>query len=320
MALIKYLVPYEVTVEASDLKSGKLISNIFYMRTQVQTAGAPQLYGSGLTGTVDATTLSALIVAWTGPAGITTVMSVNYQISSFIMRAIAGRRWRSPLLGITAISDLLSGTSIVFATPHLMSVGDNVNITNVTTPFAINGTWGVTDVPSPVEIKIAPNFAPGYTGSGLGQLAAGQQEFTYTDNIEIVNTEIGDVAGDALPLFANVSVRRINSGVGKNWKSRMSLAPIPEDGVENGKLEALYLAAWNTALGTIVPAALGNGGTTWGDANKMIPCAVSRFKAFQAPTPFLESDTWAKNVSSMVVRPNLGSFVRRKPRLGAVIS
>lgn len=247
------------------------------------------------------------------------ILSVNYETVDFRCRAIIGRAYPTPLLAITGVSALLGGeTRITTAVPHGLSPLDTVSITGITMPSSMNGQWIVQQVINATEFNITFTFGGSWTLDGQVQLVYGQQELVYSDNDLDDEVFLGAVSGDAVPLFADASVRRINPGTGRNWKSRISLAPIGETSQTQGKFNSTFQTAFDGWAAFMILPVL-NAVTTL-DRNKMMLSAMSRKIAFSQPTPFTDSELWCKEVSALVVQPNLGSMTRRKPRLTSTIA
>lgn len=315
MAEIRYRWVYEVKIKASDQKSGKLISNILYYRNQVDTGFA---YGDPIPGSSDAVFINSVQANFaTGSPLTVDILSENYVTSEFQSRGIYGRAYPQPTLAITSLAPGLTSSIITTSVAHGFSVGDNVSIQGVTGPSGVNGSWNVTQVDTPTQFRIGFVFSGSWTGDGAVQLAAGPQEFTYMDNFVEAEAIDGDIAGEAVPLFSDASIRRINTGVGRNWKSRLSMAPIAETSQLNGKFTTAFATIFGTWSTRMMTAAL-NAATT-NPSNRMMLVAVSKKIAMAQPTPFTTSDKFAQDVTSLVLQPNLGSLVRRKPRLTSVI-
>jgi hypothetical protein len=309
--LVLNLVPYEVVFQAEDLASGKPISNTRYVRS-VDSGGA---YGADIAGSDVATFLQAMLTQWTtGVNPMCDNLSVNYQMIKVGARAIIGHGYPSASIACGAT---IGATTVTFSTvsPHLINVGDLVLVTGFTSPVDLNQSYQVQAVPDAFTVIVNLTTAGPVVGTGTIQLAAGRHTFRYQDNVEIFDTTIGGVAGDALPLFNDFSIRRINTGVGRNWKSRISVAIVAEDDQSNGTISNTRITALN-ATGTQMAA----GGWATGGAVNMNEYALSKQRAFNDSSPFVQAETWTKPVTAYVVRPNIGSFVKRKPRLTAPIT
>jgi len=157
-------VPYEVTINATDTRSGKPISNILYYRY-----GGAGTYGAGLGGTDQQTFHDNVKTRWSNH--ILNSLSSHYVMSSVRSRAITGWHWTKPLKKWVGSSPSLTFTSITTATPHGFTTGMAVQLI---------GTIGVTPVnqaASPITVT-SPNPWPAYwlamshsTSSSLGSNA-----------------------------------------------------------------------------------------------------------------------------------------------------
>jgi hypothetical protein len=315
MPSIRYLVPYEITVHAVDLASGKAISNNFYYRTNPQTTAAPS-YGADIAGSGDEATflgnfrsvfLSSLI----------TRLNANYKVRDYTMRAILGKRYPSPLL---VISSLLPGPPALVSTAsaHGLTTGTVVLIQGVTAPALANGFWPVT-VLSPFSFQLnGSTFGGVWSGDGVVQSSVGQLEFLFGDLLQTVPaSDIGSVVGDALPVFATSSIRRLNNGVGRHFRSRFSMSPMSEVDALDGGFTAAQKALMATALSTF-GAQIVNGGSD-STSRFSVPVVISKQLAFGQVSPFAASSPFVREVTAMVQQPNNGSLVRRKPKLTAAI-
>jgi hypothetical protein len=315
MAAIRYKVPYEVSVQARDLGSGKPVTNILFYRTQIQGV-APPAYGGAIAGSGDTATLLANIrTNWVG--SIIPRLNANYKVQQYVMRAILGKRFSTPAVPIAA---LVPGapTTVTTSVAHGLVSGQQINVFGVTTPAGVNGIWTIT-VTSPTTLSLNGSVIVGvWSGDGQLQLVAGAVEFLYADKSTLTPVaDVGLVVGDALPLFATASIRRFNAGIGRNFRSRFSLSPMSEvdalDGGFTGAQKALMVIALAAMNVTIA-----NGGTDPGSSFS-IQCVVSKKVAFGQPTPFPDNQPWSFAVSSFAQQPNCGSLVRRKPKLTSVI-
>lgn len=315
MAQIKYQVPYEIRVFAKDLGSGKAISNIWYYRCGAQVGSIPA-YGADIAGPSDNLAfLNNFVGAYN--ATITPLLNHNYSETQFQSQAIVGKRYGSPLIPIVAVT-LGIPVTINTATPHGLSTGNTISIQGVTTPGSLNVFWGVT-VTTPTQFVLNGSDIAGlWSGDGYFQRVRGNLEFLYADKVTtFTGLATGGVAGDALPLFACASVRRLNAGIGRQFRSRVSLSPMSEAGHIDGTWTGATQTAFATALaGLIVPIL--NGGSDTG-SRLMYQQAVSKQKAFQQTSPFT-FQSFSQNVNAMTLQPNCGSLVRRKPKLTSAIT
>lgn len=304
---IKIGVPYEVTLLAGDTKSGKPISNTLYYR---YLGVGP--YGDGIGGTSNETFTNAVLARWV--TFVLNAISSHYVMVSIRSRAIMGWKFGTPLRPWVGLSPSLTFTSITTGTPHGFTNGSAV---------ALNGTVGgtpVNTVVAPITITTSTTFtvpivlAAGAPVVGTVQEVQGGVDFVYEDQFEVADTSAGARPGEAVPLFCSASVRRLNTGVGRNFKSRISLSPIAEPDQVNGKFEAVYLAILQTAVDAL------NNSEDSGGAFNLFPIVVSRALAFQQPQTFTQALTWTKEVTDFQARPNLGSITSRKPRLSLTIA
>lgn len=312
-SLIKYRVPYQVDVHGSDVASGQALLNTFYLRCGLQTA-TPPAYGQPIAGP---SSNVALLTQFRGLYGqLTNLMSVNYVAREFHIRAIMGKRYSSPLQAITGLVTGANPTVQVGSPHHLVS-GNVVFLAGITTPASLNGFHTITVA---TDTSYSLNGAVGtgpWSMDGSSQLASGTLDFLYADLEVLANPLTGVIAGDALPLFATASVRRINNGIGRNFRSRFSLSPFAEADASNGG----WLPAFRTSMGTALAAFntfLPNGGTDAG-SGMSFHLAVSKTIAMTLPSPFTAPEPWSTSVTSMLLQPNHGSLLSRKPSLTAVI-
>lgn len=317
MPAIAYLVPYEIAVNAIDLGSGKKVVNLWHYRTGIQGAGAPAYGGAPPGPALTATFLSFFQAAY--EAKILPRLNHNYKLVSYVMRSIVGKRYGTPINPIAAMT---VGTPISISTvvPHGLSSGNVVAVAGVTTPAAANGVYTISvTTPSSFLILGTTAVAP-WSGDGTWQKASGQVQYAYGSSDSIVSTAVGGIAGDSLPLYCTFSMRKFNSGVGRNFRSRTSFSPISESDSVDGGLVGGSITAINAACVFMVGGALmANGGTDPG-SGYMNLLAVSKTIALAQPAPFVTSDPWTRQVTLMTVQPNTGSLVRRKPRLTSPIT
>jgi len=312
---VRFGVPYKVTVRANDLGSGKPITNALYYRV-VQSQAAPPAYGALVAGGGSLLTfLADFRTAW---GGIRALLNANYSTVDYTVAAIVGKRYASPS---AAIANLVSSLTAIVHTgvPHGRTTGQLVNIYGVTTPAAVNGTWSIT-VLSTTSFSLdgsAP-FAT-WSGNGYWQRATGTQELLYEDTNSIVFTDVGGVAGDALPLFVSASIRRIGSKTGRNFRSRLSLSPMSESDSLDGGWIAGTRTAWAAALTAFLNAVTSSGSTD-PLQDIMDDAIVSPTLAIGLATPFTGADSWTDLVTSYALQRNSGSIVRRKPRLTVAIN
>lgn len=308
MATFGNMVVLEARLEAADLKSGKPISNILYCRNVDNGTG----YGSTLTGSNLTTAAASIRGIWVN--NVIPLLSENYQLSRTLVRTIVGRRWMQPMIPIVGVAPTLTDTQIITSSPHRLSVGNSVYIQGVPSPITTNGLWTVTRVVTANEFAINTIVGFSSPGGGTMQWAAGAQEFAYGDQAEYNGTDLGAVSGDAYPLYVTVSFRRPNPGIGRNWRSRVSVSIIPESAGVDGRLTSVALTAWELA-GTGMDNSMGGGG-----AITVFNGSVSKNLAFSGPLVFTESNSWFKFNTDWIPQPNFGSLTRRKPRLTSPIA
>jgi len=303
MAEVKNMVPYEWRVNARDLPSGKPVTNILYTKTADLGGG----YATPIAASSHATLADEIWQRWN--TWIVPQLSEQYEVSGYISRAIIGRRWPTPMIPIVGISPLLTATRISTGVPHGMSTGNSVEISGATGSPTVNGVHASITVITATAFDIAVTGAAASPGPGQVQRASGVIEFVYDDKQEVVVTATGAITGESLPVYCTISLRRLNVGVGRNFRSRISLSPLGESQQANGGFTPAALALIQTAGSNLVTVFDIGGGNT------AKPVAVSKQLAFAEPPVFLSSSAWSKDVTAYVARPNLGSLTRRKPKL-----
>lgn len=128
----------------------------------------------------------------------------------------------------------------------------------------------------------------------------------------------GTLPGDAFATFVAASVRKRTARSGRSGRGGMRLSPIPEDKAQNGRLAGGYvddLTIDVTPLTQQLAVAVGP------------PAVYGRFVVFSKTRaisttlngPFTETDEFAFPITSVMVNPNTGSQVSRKPRSTDVI-
>jgi hypothetical protein len=314
MATVRYRVPYEIACNALDVGSGRRVSNIIYVRTALSAGPAPA-YGDPVAGSDNAVLLASIVTAWN--ANIHGILNQNYAQSNFTMRAILGKQYKTPFQTIMA---LLPGAPIIIQTtsPHGLVTGNSVYVQGVTSPPAANGVWGITVITTDSFSLTGSNSALLWSGDGQFQLATGAYQFAYADKVVQISATFGAIVGDALPLFSCASIRRNNAGIGKSFRSRLSMSPMSESDSLDGGLLPARITAINAAFAGFNDF-YANGGTDAG-AGQSANIAVSKKIASTLPLIFPNSDAWAKGNVTFSVQRNLGSLVRRKPRLTSIIT
>ena len=318
MATIKYLVPYEVAIKAGDSKSGKPITNILYVKTGTQLV-APPAYGAPIAGNGSTATLLASVrTVWTG--NVTPLLSANYVTSEYIMRSIVGKTYKTPA---RAIGSLVPGTpvTVVTATKHQMVTGNTVRLSGITTPAPLNADWNVVVIDDYTFSLAGSSSATAWSGDGFAQALIGDAGFLYGDAEILTAADVGGIAGDACPLINSFSLRRIGQSATRNFRSRLSLGPVPEASQVNGKLTAGAVTAW-AAAATALAGLTGivNGGSEVPGSGDSHLGQVSKQLAMSQTAPFTNSNTWFTFTQNYQVRPNCGSMLRRKPKLTASIA
>lgn len=310
MAAIKYAVPYEFAVKAIDLGSGKPSTNLYYLRNGNATGSFA--YGDPLPGSDNNTLMTN--VAGLYILSIPPFMNANYKMVAFVLRSIIGKQYRTPFMTIAA---LYPGAPIAVVTtfPHNLHTGDFVYVRGVSGTTGANGVRQITVTSTTGFTLNGTNDAVAWGNDGEVQLASGPYQFAYGDSLTVTNTTAGGVVGDALPHFSTGSIRRLNTGVGKNFRSRVSLSPFSEADQKDGAFVAgsvtainAGFAAWNVGHS--------NGATDVG-AGLSYHNAISKKIAATQPLIFTTSSTWCASVTSFKVQPNMGSLLRRKPKLTA---
>ena len=316
MSAIRYRVPYQFVIVASDAATGKRITNTLYFRCGVQSA-SPPAYGAVIAGSGDTATVAATMLARLH-GSITPLLNENYQEVEYDMTAIVGKRYTTPLTPILALVSSLT-TIVTTSGPHGLASGAVVNVIGVTVPSAANGLWTITVVsPTSFSLNGSGTFAS-WSGDGSYQLPGLKSEFLLADLTVQLASDTGGIVDDALPLYCTGSVRRRSAGVGRNFRSRLSFSPISESDSLDGGLVAGTLSAWATALSGLFSTGVNNGGSDAG-SQLMMPAIVSKTIALGLPTPFTQSDTWCQDVTAWNIQPNTGSLIRRKPRLTSIIA
>lgn len=313
---IRYLVPYVATMSGIDVASGKKISNNLYVQSNVQTV-APPAYGQPIAGSSSTTTLlTNLATLWY--TAICTRMNHNYSFNFASMYAILGKRYPTPIIPISA---LVTGPVTYASTPfpHGYVTGQQVSIQGVGTPANANGDFVIT-VTTPDSFQINGLVTTGlWSGDGSVQSIAGKLEWLLGDKeSQVPGAYVGQVAGDAMPLFATSSIRRLNNGTGRHFRSRFSLSPMSEIDALDGGFTTTQKPLMVTALTALLVAQQNGGSDATSKFSPMV--VVSKQIAFTLASPFTQQAVWVGTVTSMVQQPNMGSLVRRKPKQTQVIT
>jgi len=315
-APIRFKVPYRVTAKAHDAASHKPISNAFYYKSAA-SAGPSPAYGAPLDGPSDTVTFASSFI--TAYADIRDLLNTNYVMDEVVVQAIIGKKYKSPATGIVALLSTLSGITVATGLPHGFTTGDLVNIFGVNTPAVANGVWSVTVI-NPTLFALAGSVPfSTWSGDGFWQEASGDLELMFADTTTVATVLAGTVVDEALPLFSAASVRRLNTGTGRHFRSRLSFSPMSEEDNEDGSWEAATRTAWATGLAAFLAAVVDNGSTDAGQ-KVMLDLVMSPSIALGLASPFAQSDTWTSLITSMVLQRNSGSLVKRKPRLTTPIT
>jgi len=309
MPTVKNQVPYEIACVAADTQSSKAVTNLMYVRNAAPTASLA--YGADIPGSLMSTVVTDFKNAWVTLIG--TLLSVNYQLIAFVMRSIVGKTFSTP---VRPISALVPGepVTIVTGVNHGLNTGQQVQISGVTAPSGVNAIWSIVKIDNITFTLTGSSLATAWSGDGNWQPATGTVKLLYGDLEALSDVSSGGVTGDAMSLFVTASARRLNAGVGRKFRSRVSFSPLGESDCIDGRLVNASYTAFNTALAAFLVTAVQNGSTD-ATGKFMLPVMVSRLAASGLASPFTSSDSWCKYVSNMVVQPNTGSLVRRKPRL-----
>lgn len=316
MPAVRYLVPYELAIHAVDLASGKPVTNIWFGSSAASTAIPPPNYGDPVPASDTSFVLSTFQTLY--EANILPLLNANYKLRDYTVRAIIGKQYGTPFRSISAV---ISGspTTIQTSSPHGYATGNRVSVTGVATPTGVNGSWVITVVDASTFTLDGSTSGGAWSGAGQVQRIQGTLQLQYADQAVLAASAVGGITGDALPLFATASVRRISSGVGRNFRSRLSLSPFSEADALNGRWTTTFKTAMATALGTMFSGNWNNDGTGTLSVNQMFTLVVSKQQAFAQVSPFTSKTAWAKVLGSYVLQPNQGSLTRRKPRLTASI-
>ncbi len=317
-AAVGYRSLYQLRSIGSDTKSGKRITNTWFLRSGT-AAGGPPAFDSPIAGS----DLDVLLLNWDTryAAQILNRLSVNFVQTSHEIRKIVGWKYGAPFYPVIGVTPTLTGTSITVAgvlptlSPFFASIQGLVG------SVAANGTWTA----SPTNLNTftinAITAGDPWISGGTVQQITDSLGWKFTDLASFAASAAGTVAGEALPLFADVSVRKIGSTSGKQWQGRNSFAPISEADQKQGKLEAAALTAWQTAATAII-ASLANGAAIGDLRDNMYFYNASFKQSLTYAVPFNEFAVGNSTslVGSSFPQPNLGSMVKRKPRLTSTIS
>jgi len=304
MAGVRNKAIYETTITGQDVSSGQKVVNIVYNAVEDPGTGA----GAVLAGSDEGTFIANLKTAWED--NVVAVLSVRYTTESYRTRAIIGWRWPTGFLAVVGATPALTFTSITTGSPHGYASGISVSIQNTVGITGLNGVFSPITVTSPTTFTIPVALTGTLTVVGDVQAVVGAQELHYVDNLEISGSQAGGITGDSLPAFCTASVRRINSGVGRNWRSHIALGPLGESQVKNGFFESTPFTAFQTAM-----LAWGNP-ISVGGGFAASHYAISKKIAFGLPSDLIATfSLWSQQVSAFDTRHNMGSQISRKPPL-----
>lgn len=305
--LIRARVPYQVDIVAADTQSGKRISNILYYASI--TGGG---YGAGTASTDEATFLASVLARWVN--FIDTTVSDHYTMLSIRARAIYGWLWPTPKVDVVGFTPGGLFSTVATGSPHGFADGYDVSIVETAGVTGLNAVHSAITVTGPTSFTIPPILAGTLSVVGTAQRVFGNRQFEYVDNLEVPDSTPGGIAGECVPLAIAASCRRLNAGVGRNWRSHISLAPILEADQENGRFKTASYTAWQTAVDALNNDESAGGGVSLG------PIVVSRRLAFLQASPFTDATNWTRAVSDHSLRKNLGTCTSRKPKLTAIIA
>lgn len=316
MTTVKYRTPYECTFSGHDDKSGKPVRNILHFRCGYQGAGEPA-YGADVPGPSDLATFATNLAA-AYEAAIDRSISTHLIPDLLTIKQILG--WSvggTPLPVVQATNT--NPSEITTLVDHNYQTGDTVTIVGAIGNTAINGTW-VIDVVSPTkfEVPVAGNGV--YLGGGSSQKVNTPVHLVYGDQAQSAWGAGGPGnGGDAMTLISSVSVQKRTAHAGRNGKGGIRLAPVAESDNDNGGIVAVSLANMQADWNTFQAASIENGGNN-AISKLMKQCVFSKTLALVRPTPFTASDPFCFDTTALVVNKNLGSVVRRKPKLNAPIT
>lgn len=319
MPAIKSMMVYQCTIQGVDNASGKQLRNILYYRSGFNPT-TPYAYGEDITDS----SLSGF------GASVESIVTASFPLvtndtgnwSSIDIRNIVGSGYPTRSLNLVTVASSAGLTLMITSEPHGFVTGDVVHVYGCDSVVSLNGLWTIVVLS---DSSFSINYdSSAYTwgGDGAVQAAEGKKVFAYGDHLELPVDIDGGVASEALPLFATGSVRRLNAGVGRHFRSRISISPLPESHWIDGTLAGAGVTAWGNFATQAVKTGWNNGiednGTNYQWA--MYPLAISPALALSQSSPFTQSESWAKQVTSFTVRLNNGSLIRRKPKLAGSIS
>lgn len=313
MAAIRNQVVYEVRIFGYDITSNKTIDGKQYLKNALPTAATP--FGDPIPGAGSTTTLLANF-ATEYEAMLLVLASTKLQLQRYEMRAILGYDYPSVLLPINALVINATTVTISSANPHGRVTGDLVQIAGVATPAAVNGIWSIV-VLDAFTFQIPIITTGPWSGGGSFQWAHGLPTFTYADLETLLTVAIGGIAGDALPINTNYSIRRHNLGTGKSFRSRFSISPIPETVNDFGKIKSTEKAAIVTALNAFNTSMV-NGGSEGAASGLSYLTVFSKKLAKLQVSPFVSSHLYSLAVTTLEVHDRFGTQQQRKPAVSGI--
>jgi len=297
------------------------VSNTWYVRNKPPTTIGPLAYGDPIAATDLATNVMVQWSAlWAGH--VSTGLCANYTLDEYIIRSIVGWKFKAPVLrviGVAADPLHLAEWTFTTATPNGYKLGQNAITTGFSslTP-AINGvSWTITRILSPYSFNmVVPTLTGVYGLDGFVQVMGGKQTLVYGDKVVQAGngtTDNGQLAAPALALFDTMSVDKVASQAGKNFRGGIRLGPQAESSWVNGTIKSAVLAGYIADLHHLVdPVSNGSADAT---AGLMYACSLSKQLLFQQPEVLLASDPFMSYLVDAIPRPNNGSLRRRKPKL-----
>jgi hypothetical protein len=316
--VVKYRTPYELATIGREVKSGKNVINLYHMQSGI-AGGLEPAYASPLAGSDSAIVLAGFQTAIV--ASVCPRLSVNYKIIAYTMRSIDGVANSRPPIAVAGVIAAGAQTHIFTAANHGLNSGDTATIAGVLGTTSVNGTFTITK-DSPVEFHINVTANAPYTGGGTVSRAGAPPSFIHLqqDSRTPAVPDSGTVAGDALPLVASMSVRKINNRVGREWRGRLSISPLPEAGYKDGKAEDAQHTANVTAWNNFPFNTIANQAAPVLPQDYMNYGMISAKMAYVQPSPFTTEVPWFAPITDFVPRQNLGVISRRKPKLTTPIA
>lgn len=327
MTLARYKVPYQVVIRGRDLGSGKAVSNILYFRTGTVVT-PPLAYHEQIPGSDLEAFLGDVQTAWqTNFCGF---LNHNYTVLEYVLQAIKGKQYNTPMNNIIAMTKVIAGGQTTFtvttADPHGFVVGEAVYVSGMLSWFAAQGVMTVESVTSTSFTYTVDSVVLGsWGGDGFVQAIGDQFSPIFEDKVTITagGSDVGAIAGDALPLFCSASVRKLNTGAGRHFRGRLSMSPMSESDSVDGGFTSGRITAINALLATWVAINFRNGsgdGSGATGAGAMRQMMLSQVLMYQQASPFTSSDAFMMPITSMTIQRNCGSITRRKPKLTAIIT